>query len=49
MAIKSNINKHSFLIYKSMQKSDLLSLYDAQMRITLQLPGVTFERSPRIS
>ena len=31
-----------------MQKSDLLSLYDAQMRITLQLPGVTFERSPRI-
>ena len=31
-----------------MQKSDLLSLYDAQMRIALRLPGVTFERSPRI-
>lgn len=31
-----------------MQKSDLLSLYDTHMRINLRLPGVTFERTPRI-
>ncbi len=31
-----------------MQKSDLLSLYNAHMRVNLRLPGVTFERTPRI-
>jgi len=31
-----------------MQNSDLLSLYDTHMRIDLRLPGVTFERSPRL-
>lgn len=31
-----------------MQKSDLLSLYDTHMRINLRLPGVAFERTPRL-
>jgi hypothetical protein len=46
VAISGNYNESPFNLL--MQKSDLLSLYDAHMRINLHLPGVPFERSARI-